>query len=217
MRALPIWSSPVGDGAKRTRGLLMGDLWQRRRAVAMAMRASPPLDAGLPAPPMSGARGTRPERQTSGRRPSAPVRAQQRLVRLRGDLALIAEAVDDRIAAVAAEILAGHLHAGRGLAALVFGEVEQPLDLLDGLEIVPAGDDLGDAHLALDEAAQDVVEHVVGRQRILVLLVLAQLRGRRLREDVLRDDDAVRPERARRASSGCAGPRGGRPPSCRGP
>ena len=49
------------------------------------------------------------------------------------------------------------------------------------------GDDLDEAHLLLDEAAQNVVQHFVGRQRILVLLPLAQFGGGRLGQDVLRD------------------------------
>jgi len=40
----------------------------------------------------------------------------------------IAKLVDDRIAAVAAEILPRDLHAGRGLSALVFSDVEQARD-----------------------------------------------------------------------------------------
>ncbi len=44
----------------------------------------------------------------------------------------------------------------------------------------PRGDDLGHRLLALDQALEDGVEHVVGRQRVLVGLVLAQLGGRRL-------------------------------------
>src|SRR4051794_22154050 len=51
--------------------------------------------------------------------------ALQRFVGLERHLPLIAEATDDRVAAVAAKILAGDLHAGRGLAALVLGDVEQ--------------------------------------------------------------------------------------------
>src|SRR5688500_1332146 len=54
--------------------------------------------------------------------------------------ALVAEAVDDRVAAIAPEILPCHLDARRCLTALVFGEVEQPLDLLHGLGLVPSPD-----------------------------------------------------------------------------
>ena len=65
-----------------------------------------------------------------------------------------------------------------------------------GVAVEARRDDVGDRLLALDQPLQDLVEHVVGRQRVLVLLVLAQLRGRRLGDDVLRDHLAVGPERA---------------------
>ena len=115
-----------------------------------------------------------------------PARAHQLLVGLGQRLAGVAEAVGDRIAAVAAEIPRRDLHARRRLPALVFGEVEQPLDPRHHLgRSKPAATIVGERLLALDQALQDVVEHVVGRQRILVGLVLAQLRRRRLGDDVL--------------------------------
>ena len=106
-------------------------------------------------------------------RPATSVRRRQRR-------AGIAEAVGDRIAAVAAEVLQRHLHARRRLPALVFGDVEQALDLhAPSSRSKPAATIAGDRLLALDQPLEDGVEHVVGRQRILVLLVLAQLGRRR--------------------------------------
>ena len=52
----------------------------------------------------------------------------QVLVGLRQRLAVVAKTVGDGIAAVAAKVLFGHLDAGRGLPALVFGDVEQAVD-----------------------------------------------------------------------------------------
>src|SRR6476659_7573961 len=49
------------------------------------------------------------------------------------------ELVGDGIAAVAAEVAGGDLDARRGLAALVLGEIEQPLHLLHGLGRMAAG------------------------------------------------------------------------------
>src|SRR5262249_44521879 len=83
---------------------------------------------------------------------------QQRTIGLPPRVSRIAEAVGDRIAAVAAEVLQRHLHPRRGLAALVFGEVEHALDLHHGIAIKPGLDDLGDRLLALDQALQDAVE-----------------------------------------------------------
>ena len=49
--------------------------------------------------------------------------------------------------------------------------------------------------LALHQPHENGVQHLIGRQRILVLLVLAQFRGRRPRDDVDRDHLAVRAKR----------------------
>src|SRR5262245_43343810 len=99
----------------------------------------------------------------------------QRLVGLGQGRAGIAEAVDDGIAAVAAEILQRHLDAGRRLPALILGDIEHALDLHDRLAVKAVFDDLGDRLFALDQTFQDLIEHVVGRQRVLIGLVLAQL------------------------------------------
>src|SRR6266568_3154480 len=75
------------------------------------------------------------------------------------------EAVGDRQAAVLAEGAAGHLGAGRRLAALVLGAVDH-------------------AQHPLDDGG---VEDVVGRQRVGVELAGPQLSGRRLVQHRLRD------------------------------
>ena len=57
-------------------------------------------------------------------------------------------------------------------------------------------DNIGNPHLAFDETLENIVENRIGRQRILVLLIFAQFGGRRLGDDVRRNDDAIRSERA---------------------
>src|SRR5438128_323635 len=118
----------------------------------------------------SDAAGSIVERLALGRRLAV---LEQRAVGLRQRRAGIAEAVDDRIAAVAAEIPQRHLDAGRRLPALVLGEVEHARDLHHGLALEAGLDDLCDWLLVLDEPLKDAIEHVVGRQRILVGLVFA--------------------------------------------
>ena len=88
-------------------------------------------------------------------------------------------AVRDRHPAVAAERLAGDLDAGRLLAALVLGQVDEPDDAVDVLGRQAARDELLAAEVLLDVALEDRVEDRVGRQRVLVLLVGAQLGRRR--------------------------------------
>ena len=92
------------------------------------------------------------------------------------------EAVRDRDAAVAAEGLLVHLDAGRRLPALVFGEVDEARDALRHLERreAPAGDLLG-REVVLDVGLEQRIELLVGRQRLVVALIVAQLgRGRAL-------------------------------------
>ena len=67
----------------------------------------------------------------------------------------------DRIAPVAAEVAHPQLDAWRCLPALVFGEVEQPLDPLDGLALEPLGDELVDTLLVLDQPKQNAVEQLM--------------------------------------------------------
>src|SRR5690606_12107892 len=95
---------------------------------------------------------------------------------------LIPEAVDDRVAAVAAEIAGGDFHARGGLPALVFRDVEEVFDALHEIAFMPALDDLAHRHFLLDEAVENVVKRLVGRERILVLLVGTKLGGRRPRD-----------------------------------
>src|SRR3546814_15081330 len=112
-----------------------------------------------------------------------------------------AEGVGDGVAAVAAEGAAGDLHAGAGLSALVFGQLQHAPHAVHQLAVVAALDDGVDALLALDEPLEDVVEHGIGRQRVLVLLVVLQLGGRRLGDDAFRAD-AYRTA-ARRGGKAC--------------
>src|SRR5262249_31432092 len=108
-------------------------------------------------------------------------------VGLRQRRAGIAEAVDDGVSAVAAEILQRHLDPRRRLPALVFGKMQYALDLHDRLAVETFGDDLGDRLLALDQTLEDLIEHIVRRQRVLVGLVLAQLRAGCPRENAVGD------------------------------
>ena len=72
------------------------------------------------------------------------------------------------------------------------------LDALDGRLVMAARDDRADRHFLFNEAFENIVQHLVGRQRILVLLVLAQFRRGRLGENVRGNDHAIRPLGARR-------------------
>ena len=93
--------------------------------------------------------------------------------------AAVAEAIDDRIAPVAAKILPRHLYARRRLAALVFGEKQQPLDFPHGVGIVTR-ETISATRISFSTRHSSiVVERVIGRQRILILLVFAQFGGRR--------------------------------------
>ena len=101
------------------------------------------------------------------------------------------KALGHRDATADAKRLAGDLDAGRGLAAFVLVDVNQPDDPLDRRLVVAGGDDrLG--VLPVDHVRlEDAVEHVVRRQRILVDLVGPQFGGRRLGDRRLRDDLAL--------------------------
>src|SRR5579871_696275 len=79
----------------------------------------------------------------------------------------VVKATGDRVAAVAAEVLQRHLDAGSRLPTFVFRETEHTLDLRHRLAIKAFGDDAGDRLLALDQPFEDLIEHIVGRQRIL--------------------------------------------------
>ena len=146
-----------------------------------------------------------------------PCERAHRFVGLRQRRAGIAEAVDDRIAPVAAEILQRHLHARRRLPALVFGEIEHAVDAAAPCRGRSPPRRCRRRLLALDQPLKDRIEHLIGRQRILVLLVLAQLRGRRLGDDVLWDHVAVGPERAGRLPCVAQARQPEHLASCRGP
>src|SRR3982751_4956105 len=69
--------------------------------------------------------------------------------------ALAAVPIGDRHPAVAAERLARDLRAGRVLAALVLGEVDEPDDAVDVGGRQAAGDQLVATEVALDVALED--------------------------------------------------------------
>ena len=75
---------------------------------------------------------------------------------------------------------------GRGLAPLELGQPHQTQHPPDRRLVEPRGDDLLGRLVALDVALEDVVEHVVGRQRVLVGLVGPELRRRGLGQDAPR-------------------------------
>src|SRR5579872_4514470 len=76
-------------------------------------------------------------------------------VRLALESTGVPKTIDDGIASIPPKILGRHLYAGRGLPTLVFGEIQQPLDFLDGFSVVPFRDNVGKAHFFLDQAAQN--------------------------------------------------------------
>src|SRR6185437_2268602 len=90
-----------------------------------------------------------------------------------------------------AERLAGHFQSGRGLAALVFVQINQPHDALHRSFVKSARDDFRSGP-ALDHVGfEDRVEDVVRWQRVLVGLVRAQFCGRRFGDGRSRDDFLV--------------------------
>jgi hypothetical protein len=86
----------------------------------------------------------------------------------------------DRDAAADAEGEGGDLQAGGGLLALVFVEVDLADDVVDHGLVEALGDEVGAGQAFLDVTLEDGVERLVGRQAVLVGLVGAQLRARRL-------------------------------------
>src|SRR5687767_7534811 len=105
---------------------------------------------------------------------------------------LVAEAVDDGEAPVPAKRARRDLHADRALAALVLGAVDHAEDPADGVRSKAPGDDVLGAHALLDVGFEDRVELRIWRQRVLVLLIGAQLGRRRALEHGLRDDALAR-------------------------
>src|SRR5579875_420541 len=96
--------------------------------------------------------------------------------------------VGDGIAPLAAERAGRDARTRRGLPALEFGGVHHLHHALHGVGIETGGDDFLARLRAFDAALENGVEHVVGRQRILVGLVGAQFRRRRPSHDRARDD-----------------------------
>src|SRR6202050_4069331 len=84
---------------------------------------------------------------------------------------LAAIAVGDRITPVAAEGPPAHAYAGRRLAALVLGTLDQIERARDHGAVEAALADLLDRQIILDEAREYRIEHLVRRQRVGVLLV----------------------------------------------
>ena len=66
--------------------------------------------------------------------------------------------------------------------------------LNDGL-LMPARDNRARVHFLLHKAFENIVQHLVRGERILILLVFPQLRRRRFDENILRDHLAIRPLR----------------------
>src|ERR1700733_11426430 len=111
------------------------------------------------------------------RRPLQGRRAGAAQAPRRGGRARSSVTVRDRHAPVAAEGASGDLDPGGRLAALVLGEIHEANRAVHLLGGQPFGDQLLAAVVELDVAVQDPVEQLVRGQRILVALVLAQLRG----------------------------------------
>src|SRR4051812_47531001 len=99
-----------------------------------------------------------------------------------------AETVRDRQPPVAPEGARGYADAGRRLPPLVFGQVDHADHPLYVLARQPQPGQLVGVEVALDVTLEDLVEHLVGRQRVLVLLVGRQLSRRRPGRDIGRDE-----------------------------
>src|SRR3954469_6886155 len=85
---------------------------------------------------------------------------------LAGKRAHRAEPVGDRQAAVPAEGLVGDADAGRGLAALVLGSVDEPHHLHHRFLGEAICDEVLDPHVALHVGLENAVEQLVGRQGV---------------------------------------------------
>ena len=72
-----------------------------------------------------------------------------------------AKCVGDRIAPVAAEIAAAQFDAGRGLAAFIFRNIEQPFDPRDRIAIEPARDQLLHRQFFLHQANEKMDESFI--------------------------------------------------------
>ena len=92
--------------------------------------------------------------------------------------------------------------AGRGLAALVLGPVDQRERALDDVSVEPVGRELLARAVLLDVGLEHAVEGGVGRQRVLVELVVAQLGARGALDDRRRGSARGRPARSDAARAG---------------
>ena len=72
--------------------------------------------------------------------------------------------------------------------------MQHALDLCDRVPVKSFRHDLGDRLLALNQTFEDLVEHIVRRQRVLIGLVLTQLGAGRSRENAVRDHWASGPQ-----------------------
>src|SRR5690606_41230941 len=82
----------------------------------------------------------------------------------------------ERITTVAAEAALRDARANAGLAALVLVEVHQAQPPAYGVGVEALGNDGVGRQVVLDVQLEDLVEHRIRRQRILVLLAGRQLR-----------------------------------------
>src|SRR5262245_13993202 len=97
----------------------------------------------------------------------------------------------DWIASAHAAGLRRDLDTGRCLPALVLAHVDSAHDVDDHSLIDPGSSDGIDVQMPLHVRFHDFVQHLVGRQRVAVLLVRPQLGAWRLGEGRLRDDLAM--------------------------
>src|SRR5918995_5677119 len=99
-----------------------------------------------------------------------------------------AVAVGDGHATVAAKRAGGDLYAGRNLAALVLGPVDQTYGALHVLLVKAGGNDLAYPLILFDVGLEDRIEDLVRRQGVGVALVFSKLGRRLLGEDRLGDN-----------------------------
>src|SRR5574343_47167 len=97
------------------------------------------------------------------------------------------EAVGHRITPILAKTAVRHTNAHRGLAALVFIELDEARHLLDVGSLVTVGDQRGHALVVFHVALDDGVQHLVFGQAVLVLLVRTQFGAGRPGDDALGD------------------------------
>src|SRR4051812_16310320 len=84
----------------------------------------------------------------------------------------------DRKAPIATERHSRDLGPDRALAALPFGAIDEPGHELDHARVETERDDVRPPEATGDVGVDDVVEQLVGRQRVLIGLVGAQLGAR---------------------------------------